>query len=341
MGAQLNILRRRGLAALTTAVALTAGTTALAVPAASAASTPSDGLIAMDNGNGILTVQPDGGGLRSLGGGLRQPAWSPDGSRLVSDDVTGLSTQRYDGTGSYALPSATGAFQDPAYWYAAQDVVFSSAGRLMAQRSDGTTTAWQVLSAAHEPSGVCDDHPAAEYRHGYLYFARHTGRSGNGCAGASAIWKYDPATRAVTKVADNADQPAVSSDGGKLAFVRTVAGHRQVFTARADGSGARRLTTGDTDHTDPDWAPTGTRLVMEATSATTHDVVITDAAGTTTTTVYGNGYHPKWQPLRTDHVMRVWGNNASATAIAGSRFNWAGPPSATPRRVCCRPRRRC
>src|SRR5262249_35788081 len=52
-------------------------------------------------------------------------------------------------------------------------------------------------------------------------------------------------------------QPAWAGDGTRLAFVRLVGSHLEVFVMRADGSGLHALTHGAPDHVDPAWSPDG------------------------------------------------------------------------------------
>jgi Tol biopolymer transport system component len=57
-------------------------------------------------------------------------------------------------------------------------------------------------------------------------------------------------------------EPAWSPDGKSLAFTRTVAGHRHLFVARADGTEDRPITDGPDDDERPTWSPDGRSIAF-------------------------------------------------------------------------------
>jgi Tol biopolymer transport system component len=80
--------------------------------------------------------------------------------------------------------------------------------------------------------------------------------------------------------------PAWSPDGSRIAFATTrQGGTLSVWTMAADGSDARRVTTGHGEY--PDWSPDGTRIVYAApasASGGSYDLWITDISGPATPT---------------------------------------------------------
>jgi Tol biopolymer transport system component len=67
------------------------------------------------------------------------------------------------------------------------------------------------------------------------------------------------AQRRITTSETDDSQPSVSPDGSRLAFVREIDGHSQIFVSDPDGSHARQLTTAG-DNGQPGWTPDGQRL---------------------------------------------------------------------------------
>jgi TolB protein len=73
--------------------------------------------------------------------------------------------------------------------------------------------------------------------------------------------------------------PAFSPDGNSLAFASSRAGNMDVWTARVDGGGARRLTTTQASDTAPCWSPTGQEIAFTSDRAGTPQVWTMDSEG--------------------------------------------------------------
>ncbi|MFJ6211875.1 TolB family protein [Streptomyces sp. NPDC092296] len=323
---------RRTLAALTSAGSLAAGLIGATAPDALAATGPADGRIALYGGSGVQLVNADGSGLRSVPGVPNYgytPSWSSDGSRLVAG-WSQLVTARAEGrTAAITLPWATGvrsgtSYEDPVFWWNSRYIVFSTGGQLAYGPSDGTGAPQPLLTEKQEPETVCDVHPAASFT-GTLAFER---RSGYGCYDNAGIWTYDSVTRKLKKIIAVGSAPVYSEDGTKLAFTRVVGDWTQLFTANADGSGIRQLTSDDGDHLNPSWAPSGGRIAYDAHSGHagwSDDVPATkilDLATGTATTLTGKGSRPAWQPLRKNAVFRVYGTGGTRIDTAASRWTY-------------------
>lgn len=87
--------------------------------------------------------------------------------------------------------------------------------------------------------------------------------------GRRAIWKVSRLGGAAIMVVDDADEPAISSDGTRIAFVREgPTGAKRIFVARLDLAGEARSITGDADglwnHVGPTWSPDGQRICYGA-----------------------------------------------------------------------------
>ena len=57
-------------------------------------------------------------------------------------------------------------------------------------------------------------------------------------------------------------EAAHAGHNGVIAFVRTVNGHRHLFTISPDGTGEQQITSGNTDDTSPDWSPDGSKIAF-------------------------------------------------------------------------------
>lgn len=77
----------------------------------------------------------------------------------------------------------------------------------------------------------------------------------------SALGLSDLAGTAVKVLGEGTD-PAWSPDGAHLAFARVVGDRAHLFVMNADGSGARQITDGPDDDVHPAWSPDGSALVF-------------------------------------------------------------------------------
>ncbi|MEU1514067.1 cell wall-binding repeat-containing protein [Streptomyces sp. NPDC005811] len=323
---------RRRAAALATAAALAAvGTLATAPGAAADDAGPWPGTEGRILNDGGLLIDPATGAGTVIPNVDSYPAWAPDGSRLVSAGSQ-VSSIRAGGSGKITLPRAVGVrssapYEDLAFWWGGRYVVFATGGQLVHGPSDGSWAPRPLLTAAQEPASVCDSEPTVSVG-GLLAFERRTG----GCTGTPGVYVFDGTAQTVKRVLADAEQPAYSPDGTRLAFVRKdTDGNPQLFTAKADGTDVKQLTTGPNRYANPSWSPTGTRIVLDAHTSPNSDDVhtlasvdvatgtltpLTDASRSTSVN------NPGYQPLRKNSTVRVWGSDAYATNIASSRWTW-------------------
>ncbi|MGW7405213.1 TolB family protein [Streptomyces sp. NPDC054833] len=218
---------RRRLVALAAVTALAAGTAAVLAPAATADVSgwpATDGGIAVIN-DGITLVDSTGAGGKYVYGGsdAETPAWSPDGSRVAFEEagflrtvsVTGgTPTTVYDGVENGRSPS------HPTYWNAGSGIVFSATKKLYSVPSDGGTA-----GALFATGGGCDTLPSAAAVGRLVAFQR----GGTSCGGTTpSVVLYDAAKGTQKTLTTDGGAPALSPDGAKVAFVRTVDGHAQL-----------------------------------------------------------------------------------------------------------------
>ncbi|GAB7103842.1 hypothetical protein JCM4814A_21560 [Streptomyces phaeofaciens JCM 4814] len=323
---------RRRAAALATAAALAAvGTLATAPGAAADDAGPWPGTEGRILNDGGLLIDPATSAGTSIPNVDNYAAWAPDGSRVISS-WSQISSVRPNGTGRITLPWAqdvrsSAPYEDLAFWWGGRYVVFATGGQIVHGPSDGAWAPRPLLTAAQEPSTVCDSEPTVNVN-GLLAFERRTAN----CTGTPGVWVFDGTAQTVKRVLTDAEQPAFSPDGTKLAFVRKdIDGTPQVFLAKADGTEVKQLTTGPDRYANPSWSPTGKRIVLDAhtspNSNDVHTIKYVDAATGEPTPVTdasrsSSVNNPSWQPLRKNGVGRVWGSDAYATNIAASRWTW-------------------
>ncbi|MEU9467781.1 cell wall-binding repeat-containing protein [Streptomyces avermitilis] len=319
--------RRRVLAALGTAVTVAAG---MATAPGAAAAGPvtwqaTDGTLMFVNGarNVVQTHQPDTSTYTDFVADARQPAWSPDGSRVAYVKSGRVETRRYTGSTLVKIQEqgSMSGVSDPTFLYSGSTVVYSGGGRLRYAPSDGSRYAQPLFSTAEDG---CDRQPSASVN-GLIAFVR----TGDTCGSAtgSAIWLYDDTTGGFTKLTDSGDNPAISPDGTQVAFVREADGLSRLFVINVDGTGERQLTFTDAAFT-PAWSPSGTRIAV--TNGTDEDAAIPRIVDVATGDVTKMPLPPgtssvldiAWQPLRGQSVGRVWGADSSATNVAASRWTW-------------------
>jgi Tol biopolymer transport system component len=204
----------------------------------------------------LVVLRSDGTELRRLrpltsvatrGGGRRQteadPAWSPDGSRLVFAGLTGfndLNNKRSnldlyivnaDGTGLRRLTRSRTAESAPT-WSVDDRIAFTRnrSGRedVYTMRPDGSDVERVTARGGSEPSWSPDGSKLAFTRRGHVYVT-----GADGCR-----------LRRVTRRTGDGS-PVWSPDGTQIAFVRTFTNPdvQRIYTIGAAGGGLRLVTS--------------------------------------------------------------------------------------------------
>jgi Tol biopolymer transport system component len=239
---------------------------------------------------GVRPFPLAGGGewRRPLPEWFAPPAWSPDGSRLVFAGMarrlfggprgTRLYAVLADGTDLRPLRGTHGAFE-PVFSPDGHTVAFgrtrfreSRNGRGKKAFVPRSTSIWLVDLAGGLPRRITPDrsghylYPNSFSPDGSTLLA--TREVGSRPSDAVALRLGGDRTRTLVR---HAFDPIYSPDGSRIAFVRQRSLERgsgddtttlDLFTARADGGGVRRLTSGPKDDVFQSWDPSGKRIAF-------------------------------------------------------------------------------
>jgi TolB protein len=218
-----------------------------------------NGKIAFDDYVGsehIFTVNPDGSDATDLTPGFEaaNPAWSPDGSKIVFEVFTelpgGIWVMDADGSNKVQLTNEGG--QEPSYSPDGSRIVYVMSDGLVLMRADGTHKKKIVhqLQPSY-PEFSPDGTTIAYVKGGDIWVVPRNGR--------------DP--HAITQ-GGGASHPSWSPDGTRIAFHRSSSGlphFEDVWIMNADGTSQVNVTAGLTDgqlFTEPAWSPDGTKLAV-------------------------------------------------------------------------------
>ena len=174
------------------------------------------------------------------------PALSPDGGRLVfSRDLEGRRQL-------ILLDLATGAEQ-----------------QLTSGEHDNIQSVWTPDGAA--VVFVRNAQPGVRLQPGDVF----------GAFQGAEIWRREIATGEESRLVDDAENPAVSPDGSRIAYDARRSGARRIWVADARGRNALQVTLDSSeavDHLAPRWSPDGKRIVFQEQEGTRFDIGVVDLA---------------------------------------------------------------
>lgn len=268
----------------------------------------------------LFMINPDGSGERRLTDDPSafdsQPAWSPDGSRIVFAkggeiaERSGLFVMEADGSGVTLLVEDETGADSPAWSPDGTSIAFDS-GRGHEETGTGSRDIFIVDAGGHgSPVRVTMD-PAMEVQPAWspdssqIAFARYEGDT-------TDLYVLDVAGGATRQLTDGdaADfRPAWSPNGKRLAFERD----GDIYVIDADGSDIRRLTDDPAFDGEPAWSPDGTKIAFSSDRDGDFDVYVMSIDGSGATQVTRNS--------RAD-TEPTWGQAAASTdapipAVAG------------------------
>lgn len=253
----------------------------------------------------LFTVTPDGSRVDQLLGlrdtFLTEPAWSPDGGRLVfvrttRSNVGGIFIWTAKSGGVRRLtrvrssPSSPVLDAHPRWAPDGQVIAFhryrDTGSTLYTVRPDGGDL--RTLGEGFEPSWSPDGRRIvfASKRMGTNWDLYTVPRNGG-------------ARLRVTSHRADENNPAWSPDGRTIVFERTWRRNTDVYVMRSDGSSLRRLTRGPAADVDPVWSSDGRRIVYASRRGAGFDLYVMNADGTgkrRLTYLLGDEVQPAWAP---------------------------------------------
>jgi hypothetical protein len=230
----------------------------------------------------IYSASPDGTGLARLTSDPatdKDPAWSPDGTRIVfqsnrsgNDDVYVMNA---DGTAETRLTTSPASDVNPSWGPAStRSIVFSSnrdgdaeifvmnedgSNQTQLTRNDGASDAVPAWS----PDGRRIAFTSTRDGHSQIYVMNADG------SGQTRLTS-DPASDV---------SPSWSPDGTKIAFASDRDGNYEIYVMDANGTNQHRLTTNLEADLDPAWSPDGTKIAFTSNRDANYEIYLMNADG--------------------------------------------------------------
>ncbi len=233
-----------------------------------------------DGSTGIFVTSADGGPeIRLTGAGVNafDPAWSPDGSRILHARGVGGRLQLFvmDAGGRNARQLLDWPGRDasvPAWAPDGRRIVFNgSAGEtahLYFANSDGT-------EPARLTTGTCSEREASWSRDGQrIYFE-------SDCRGNADIYfARVPAGTGLRLTFDIGEDLNPSVWGERVAFASNRAGNMHIFVKDNPAAKARQVTSGSSYEDAPAWSPNGAWLAFSSNRTGIEQIYVARADGT-------------------------------------------------------------
>jgi len=234
--------------------------------------------------------------ISKLSGGDLDPAWSPDGSKVVWVHYAGdteIWVSNADGTNRQALTSNDADDLDPEWSPDGTKIAFRS-------ERDGR---WEVY--VMNADGASQTRMTTESCQSTLPLWSPDGTKIAFLCGLDTyadVWVMDAnGANKVNLTSDDDQDGAVawSPDSAYLAYVRSPLGYdTEIFKVNVASHTITRLTNNSVDDYSPQWSPNGLKIVF-STKFTTFDIAVMNADGSNVVnlTNWADGdYVPKWSP---------------------------------------------
>ncbi len=121
-----------------------------------------------------------------------------------------------------------------------------------------------------------------------------------------------------------ADSPAWSPDGSTIAYRSESSGFHELHLVGSDGSGERRLTSAEADHSQAEWHPDGDRLVAVRGRRNRFDLVVVNASDGSAEVVAEGGTwsYPHWTAA--GGIVAAYEDHATAPELRTAEPGGAG-----------------
>jgi TolB protein len=262
----------------------------------------------------IWVMSPGGGGQRAVtagqSSGLRytasEPAWSPDGTKIVFSDGYSIRVMSADGSAGQVLTATGSREMSPEWSPSGQQIVFVSerAGGddLWIMNADGTDP-HQLTANANKFQ--IDGDPSWSPDGTTIAFVRVSQRIGSDFhAHVYLVDAMGGTPRRLTSGRASDVDPDWSPDGKKIVFLRASGVAVDIYVVNADRGGLRRLTRSALKEQSPAWSPDGKRIVFSrGVNTQAHQsshIYVMNADGTgqrRLTNTKDLDFAPDWQPL--------------------------------------------
>jgi Tol biopolymer transport system component/DNA-binding winged helix-turn-helix (wHTH) protein len=242
-------------------------------------------LVSIENGEKIWLTEPSGDSTY----GDREPAVSPDGrmvafarGELGSNEAIHLLplTRDLRPAGAPKQLAAAGHSRSPAWTADGKRIVYTDLSPGMAFGASAWTIGMDAGDAPH-PLPALGRNAAIPTvaRTGRLAYSRQILQCN--------IWRQEIPARAgavlqpVRLTASSAVDfnAQYSPDGGRIAFMSTRSGSREIWTCASDGAQCVQVTAINGYTGTPRWSPDGTQIVFDSAAAGQTDVYVVDANG--------------------------------------------------------------
>lgn len=215
---------------------------------------PSGDRLAVPDGNGLWTVNPDGTGKSfvQVGEGAENAAWSPDGARIAYNSPEGIVIIDVDGSNRTVVPNTD--------WFSLSDWSPDGEWLLGSKRSeeDPDEDLWKIRADGSDLAQIVD-RPGHQLRPTWSPDGTQIAFEDWISASDHEISLVSPNGGSVitlTQSSGLAQSPSWSPSGSRIVFARTYDGSQpRLFTIAIDGSDLRQIPNRPYPITSPEWQP--------------------------------------------------------------------------------------
>ena len=246
------------------------------------------------NGNNeIFTMNADGSNQTNISNNVSpefEPAWSPNGSKIVFRRGIDIYTMNADGTNQTPLTSASGFNGSPSWSPDGTKIAFQSNrdgdGDIYVMNTDGTNQIKLTDNSRIDQAPVWSPDGTKIVFHSDLDFTATYEIYVMNADGTNL-------TRLTNTVAHD-EFPVWSPDGTKIAYQR----ENEIYVMNADGTNQTNISNSNGDDKNPAWSPDGVKIVFDTYRNGIGEIYVMNADGSGQTNVTNNtadDFDPAWQ----------------------------------------------